>query len=331
MKFLKHNWKLKLLCLALAVMVNVYVRRQEVPARSTIFLPVTIQPPPGQRVEEPPPGTRVRVDLQGPAEEIRNLRSEDVTLALDLSGVRPGRRTLVPVTVELAEKYRDSVTVDWRPRTVPVRLSADAVRKLRVVLKPLDRAEGWQIAEPPRAEPPEVTVTGREEVVARVAQVVAPFHLKPSATIDVLAPLQAVDASGNSVSDDTLRIEPFQVHITGMQERVVWRKQVPVQPLFEVPPGFQVSAVEVVPKRARLTGPERAVSDVYVVETRPFQIPTGRLQSTQEVPLVPPSAGVELLPSSVEVTVRLQPLRPGGARPTVPAGEGSAGGPTSRS
>src|SRR5688572_21928757 len=110
MRFLQHNWHWKLLALSLAIMVHVYVRKQQDVLRTTMMLPVTVSPPEGQRVVEPPSGSRqVRVNLEGPAEIVRQIDTEEVRLRFDTSWVRPGARTLVPVSVELPEKYRDRV------------------------------------------------------------------------------------------------------------------------------------------------------------------------------------------------------------------------------
>src|SRR2546423_13655070 len=107
MQFLKHNWKLKVLCLGLALLLQGYVRKQEDKLRTSLLLPVNIQAPAGQRLVEPSSSFRVRVDLEGPAEVVRTIDNEAVRLKYDLSNVRPGKRTDVPITVERPEKYRD--------------------------------------------------------------------------------------------------------------------------------------------------------------------------------------------------------------------------------
>ena len=310
MRPFKHDWHLKLLALSLAILVHVLVRKEQDRVRVSLELPVEISAPTGQRVVEPPPGTRVRVDLEGPAEAMRAIKNQDVRLALDTSGVKTGERTEVPVGVELAREYRGRVSIDdWRPRTLAVRVVSDMSRRLRVILKPVNRPDGWAIREPPEARPLEVTVSGTAEAVSRVASLTAAFALEPSERIDTLATIQALDAGG-AVITDQVRLDPAQVAVTGLQERVVMQKRVPVQPVFRAPPGARLQ-VDVIPATVRIVGPEAAVGAVYVVETEPFAL--GSLQGrafSRDVSVLPPRTDVEIIPYRVRVNVRAVPRPP---------------------
>lgn len=310
---LKHNWHLKLLCLGAAVTLALFVRKQEDLLRRRILLPVKIDPPPGQRVVEPPSNTSVQVDLEGPAEVVRAVEDDDVRLDFDPSGALPGQRKWAPVTVHLPEKYRDRVMVDWRPRSLPVLLVSDKSQEFPVILKPLERPEGWELRDA-QVSPSRVTVSGTAEAVGRVATVAAAFNVEPTERINTLVTLQALDGSGNIVRD-AVHLEPAQVLVTGMQQRVVLQKRVPVQPVFEAPAGMRVS-VEVSPARVRLVGPESEVSKIYVVETERVIIPAGQAQLTQQISVAVPPGGVSVTPQRVKVTFRLQP---GAVRPGSPA------------
>src|SRR4051794_10092942 len=162
MGILRHNWPWKLVSLGAALALAVFVRKQEDVLRRTLLLPLDVSAPSGQRVIEPPPGTQVRVDLEGPAERVRSIINEGVRLNYDTSRLVPGGRAMVPIKVELPERLRDNVEVDWRPRSVQVRLTSDASRDLPVTVKVEKRLENWELKEVPIAAPSRASVTGPE-------------------------------------------------------------------------------------------------------------------------------------------------------------------------
>lgn len=306
MTFLKENWVLKLLALGAAILLAVFVYRDEDRSRATFNVSPSIQAPPGQRVKEPLPGFIVRVELEGRAPVIRQITNADLRVTIDTTGLRPGRRTSVPINVSLPEKFQDQVLIDWRPRSVQVRFESDAQKELPVLVKPLNPPEGWEMRETPTSNPGRVTVSGPQELVNRVASIVAPFVVGGDERISTQATLQALAADGSLIPDDQVRIEPPQVTISGLQERVVLQKRVPVQPNFRIPGALRVTVLSITPPQAQIVGSKRLVSDIYVVETAPIQLPNAAGEVTREVALVQPGDGVELTPSQVRVRLRLQ-------------------------
>jgi YbbR domain-containing protein len=310
---LRHNWYWKVLSLVIAVVVAVYVRKQQDLVRMPVRLPLDITAPNGQRVVEPAAGEQIQVTLEGPAETVRAIESDEISVIFDTSHVAPGQRVRVPVAVELPPKYRNRVVAEWRPRIVTVRFEADTVREFPVEVALLNRREGWLIPEPLTVTPGRITISGAQDAVDRVARVVAPVSLDDNARINALATLQALDRGGEVVGEQ-LQLEPPQVTVSGVQQQEAMEKRVPVQPLFQAPPGMRVTEVEVSPAWARVRGTERTVSDVYVVETDPIQLPEGRTQISQEVRLVSPKPGVEVVPGQVRLRLTLEAQ----ARPTPP-------------
>lgn len=305
MEWLKHNWVLRFISLALAVVLWYYVRKQEDILRRTILLPISIAAPAGERVVEPPAGSQVRVDLEGPAEQVRAVENAELKLNLDIGNVQPGKAVQVPVSVEIPPKYRDRVQVSWRPLAVSVRLVSDAVREFPVLVQPLNHLDGWQMREVPRPVPDRVTVSGPLAAVDSVKSVVAPFRLEQSPRVSATVNLQALSEDGADLADK-VRIEPPQVQVTAIQEHVVMQKRVPVQPRFHLSPGTRVT-VDVLPPRVRLVGSEQTLARVYLVETDPVDLAPGQREITREVSVIPPGAGVDVDPPRVRVTLRLIP------------------------
>lgn len=310
MQFLKHNWFFKLLSLAAAVVLALFVNKQEDTAQRTMYRDIVIEARQGQQVAEPRGGLQVTIDMEGPRELIRAIENEDVQVNLDTDTVPAGKRVSVPVEVLLPEKYKSRINVDWRPRSVQVRLISDTSRVADVVVKPLNPPEGWEFTETPRANPARVTVSGPKEAVDAVTSVIAPFNMEPMERLSTTATLQALN-SRNEVVTDLVRLEPRQVLVTGNLEPVALQRRVPVQPILTPPPGMRLT-VTVSPAQVRVVGPKRALNNLYVIETAPISLPPGPGQVVRDVPLQMLPDLVEVSPTRVRVTVKAQPA---GARP----------------
>jgi len=306
MGFLKHNWWLKLLSLVAAVLLAIYVNREADVARATLFRPIVIEPAPGQRVKEVTPGTTITVNLEGPLELIRNVTAEDLGLNIDTRNVVPGKRSSVPVEVTLPEKYQPRVLLDWRPRVVQVLLESDARRRMPILLRPLAPPDGWVLKEAPRANPTTAEISGPRELVDGVASLVASFPLTAEESINTTADVRAMDANGNILPEGRVDLEPYQVSITALLERVVLQKRVPVQPLFSAREGQRVTVESVTPAEVQVIGPRRAVGRVYVVETR--EIPLGGAAGVlKKTAALAPPPGLTVNPGTVTVQFRVTP------------------------
>lgn len=316
MNVLKHNWPIKLLSLIVGIILSVYVRGQQDRISRTLVLPVIIPTPEGQRVVEPSAGAQVEVNLEGPAELVQALDSEQVKLDIDTSNVQPGATVRVPISVEIPEKLRDQgVEAIWRPRSIRVKLISDATRQLPVEVQVATPPEGWELTGAPQITPAQVTVSGAQQDVVRVARVVAQLRLKPEERISELVAVQALDGAGVNITDQVRRLAPAQVLVAVTQQRVLLQKDVPVQPVVNLPPGARVN-VRVAPNQVRLLGPARRLAGIYFVETQPFPLPPGRGAVTREVVLASPGADVTVRPDRVKVTVQvLPPSTAGPARP----------------
>jgi YbbR domain-containing protein len=303
MNVFKHNWQVKLVAFILAVVCKFVVGREQNRATQEFRVPVSIEAPTGQRVLSPPAGYRVYVNVEGPVEVVRTIRQEEIRLQYDASLVRPGRTYDVPVQAELPEKYRNVVIVTWTPHTIPVQLASDATRKMPVLVRVKNAPREWEFTEPPRANPATVTVSGTEEVLGQVERVVAPVEGTESTRLNALASVQAEDAQGNRVPGQ-VTIEPPQVNVSGIQQRVLLEKRVPVQPVFTLPSGTAAN-VEVVPPRVRIIGAEPKIGEVYVLETERVETPRGPGTVRRQVAVKSPGPDVQVVPSHVQVTIRV--------------------------
>ncbi len=303
MQVLQHNWGWKLLSLLGAVVLTLFVQRQQDVTQTTIVKPLRVQPGPGLRTDTPKGEVEVRIDLSGPGELIRNIDTNDVTVLFDVSTLRAGRLTAVPVRVELARQYEGRVTHDWRPRAVQVRMAAETTREFPVIVETASQVEGWAWREVPKTEPGRVTVAGTDAALAAVTRVSAVFAPGARELVSSTVALQAQNSAGSVIPD--VRIEPAQVLVTGMQHRVVINKRIPVQPVFTPPPGMRVE-VRVTPTHVLATGPEQLLSPLYVMETPALQAPRGAGEVTRDVTLNSPHSAIQLQPSRVKVWIKTQ-------------------------
>lgn len=315
MSLFRHNWHWKLLCLVGATLLMLYVRKEEDRIQRTMLLPLVATVPAGQRMVEPRAGATVRVDLEGPSEYVRAITPDDLTLLFDPSAVVPGKRTDVPVVVEIAEKYRSRVVLDWRPATVGVRIVSDASKSFPIVVRQIDTPEEWEFKEGPTAFPARAVVNGNEEAVNRVESVVAPLKVPQADRVyETSIKLEALDSQGKVLTDQ-VQLDPPFVRITGVQQRMVLQKRVPVQPIFEVPPGMRIQSVEVLPRTVRVVGKQSLVGPIYVAETVPMDLVVGKAVVTQDLGFANGADGIRFIPEQVRVTVKFQPLV---AAPTAP-------------
>ena len=308
MLFFKHNWHWKFLSVALAVGLSFFVRRQEYTLRRTVPMRLNLAVPETLRLVEPDVGTRVEVALEGPAEIVRDVEPEDIRVSADISGVRPGESTLVPVQVELTHGHADRIETSWRPTRIRVKLATSATRDLRVVVLPENQVEGWELVGSPLPNPAFVRVSGPAPAVQRVTSVVARIRLEPGERINSQASLQAIDRNGEDVTE-LVQLSRAQVQVTGAQQRVVAQRRIFVQPVLQAPPGPGLS-VQVTPSMVRALGPVRALRDLFVVETPRIQVPKGPGRLSRTVRLVSPQEEVRLEPASVRVTVTLRVEQP---------------------
>jgi YbbR domain-containing protein len=166
---LTRNWELKLLALALAVALWLFVVMAE-KAEVVVSLPLELHSiPPGFEVVGERPES-VEVQVNGLRTSLARLGSEQVRARLSLAGVRPGE-VVLRILPEHLELPRGVTAVRINPATV--RVTVDASRSTRVKVLPRltgTLAPGYRIAAV-KVIPEEVEINGPASQVERVGQV----------------------------------------------------------------------------------------------------------------------------------------------------------------
>lgn len=214
----------------------------------------------------------VGVRLRGPAGAVAAVGQQQLRATLDLAGVVPGAEAQeAPVRVALAdERVRVAEVV---PPSVSVRLERLTARVLAVQARLAnDPPAGYQ-ASPATFRPQEVSVSGPESVVARVAAVLATVRFG-DAPVDLAQDVrpEPVDAAGLSV--DGVEVDPVSVRVFVPVLSSATTRTVPVlwQLRGAVAPGYWISRVVTDPVVVTVSGERAAVAGLDRVETAPISV-----------------------------------------------------------
>jgi len=174
---LLHNWHLKLISLALATVLWAQVARTPTSEIALLVLP-QIQNIPAQAEAYGDTADRVEVRLRGPSSVIRTLSSQDVSLAIDVTGMAVGQEKILPLTPEMVDKPFGIEVVRVIPARVRLTVEPTITRRVRVVPEVTDvPAAGFEI-EKAVLTPDTVEIEGPESHVLRVESVPASVNVR---------------------------------------------------------------------------------------------------------------------------------------------------------
>jgi YbbR domain-containing protein len=314
---------LKLVSLACALGLFLYVRKAESTQRGEILVPMTFLVEPDMRVVEPSGPRSVQVTLQGPMELLRGVQPANLVAQVDLRSNHVLAAQTVPVQVEIPRDLRErNVTAEWTPKTVKVRLDEIITRYLQVTPRIDAEPASGQAFGVPSVHPATVTITGLRSVMDRIRQVRAVVtEIDGKGVVDVLARVSTIDASGTELRD-RLQILPATVKVQIPLERKTWTKPgVYVDPrLSPLPPNLVLRSLSIRPPKVEVTGSDPALVDLWVIKTEMILVPAAEGQYERVVRLVPPDGARRVDPPRVRVMLDLGRVEahsaPSGAVPT---------------
>ena len=305
-RFVVHNWPLKLAAIALATLLYAgLVASQD---SSTFPGPVTVI------AQNQPSGTVITNQLRD-VESIRYLapagaqrpRAGDFRATVDLTNVKPdGNPVNVPVRVTPLDP--DITVLEVTPRTVQVVLDTSSSKVVPVRVERGPAPEGIDVGDTVY-DPQEVVITGATSAVERVVAALVPVTLDPSG-LDVDREIEArpIDANGEVVTG--VDVDPRTVHVqiplyTNKESRTL-----PVNPVVtgSPAPGFRITAIEVEPLVVTVEGDADQLTALSQVDTAPVAIFGATADVVQRVTLALPSGIVATGTSTVTVAVRVEPV-----------------------
>lgn len=261
------------------------------------------------------PPTVIEVTAIGAASEFRKLRDEDIRATVDLSDVKDKGDKDARVKVTWPPDIGITLTANQRV----VRISIDTEDELKDrevdVFPTGETPKGVQfVLANCRVFPQKVKVRGPSGLLPQVHFVRAKLDLAMLSTGEnVTAPVEVQGANGEVIQG--LRSEPATVTVDPRAVAAPATKIVLVNPTYDgqLPPGYELANVRVMPNQVELRGPAPGSLDGIVrVLTEPIKLEGITAQGRQRVKLKLPT-GVTSEPEDVEVILDVTPP-PKGAR-----------------
>lgn len=318
LRWITHNWRLKLAALGLAVLIWAVVSSEQV---TTQWIPVRIDPvvrDPEYVLGAAPEPAEVRVQFSGPGRELWELALDRPRLVLPLSNV--GERRAFPVDPSMLRIPAGlSVRVqDIRPAVVRVDLQRLASRVVPVRARIGSRSlRRWVVQGDLEVLPAEVRATGPADRLAELEGVTTrAFEIVPDEGDSTFQRQVELDAAGL----EGLTVSRPRVQVRGAIDRRAERRVDEVQ--VYVPDGLAAS-----PERVQVTlqGPQRVVGAlapaglraVVARDSLPAAVPAQGVEAGLVFDGLPP--GVTARSTPLRVRVVPEPGAPAAPAPPAPA------------
>lgn len=310
LRFLVHNWPLKVAAIALASLLYGGLVLSQTTQPFTSPVPIQIVNPPADVIVLSNPGAVTRIQYVAPPDLGLRIDSSTFRASVDIGDVDPGAGSVsLPVTVEAVDPR--VAVLDFEPRAIVLDVDRVATKTvpIRAVLGNIP--EGFEPGEP-TVEGSQATVRGPQSIVSRVAEVQAPVTIDGSG-IDVnqLITLVPVDDRGATISNTArIEVDPAQVRVRVPIFTDRRSKTLPVRPNVVGTPaaGFEVASVEVEPTVVSVEGDANDLAGLDRADTEPIDVAGASSTVIQSVGLSLPEGVQPLGSGTVQVTVRLRPV-----------------------
>ena len=299
----KKNWGIKILCLISAIIVWLYVMRDQNPVIEVAYtVPVQVQNLDQNYLVEGIP-KEVRVRLHGPRNAILDINPNILKAYVNMKDARLGQDNVSIQFTPPTGTYIDSMT----PENVTVTVDEYMVKELQVQMQPLGTVPNDIAIKDVKIIPTTVTIAGPAHQVSKAAYAVIRTNLdKHRESFTEVGDILPVDSAGNVV--EGLTITPKGAQIQYELERIRMEKKVPVQTnvVGNVPNGYTVKRVVVEPKELTIVGKESILNGIDGVKTIDIPIHGATSSFTGGYSLVLPE-GVTTTTDRVVVKVEIEP------------------------
>ncbi len=310
LRFLIHNWPLKVAAIALASLLYGGLVLSQTTAEFTSPVPIQIMNAPTEVIVLSNPGAVTQITYVAPPDLGLRIDSTTFRASVDLADVDAGTGSAsLPVAVEAVDPRVQ--VLDFEPRVIVLDLDRVATKTVPIRAVLLNVPEGFETGEPV-VEGSTAIVRGPQSTVSRVTEAQAPVTIDGSG-IDVnqLVTLVAVDEQGSAISAAVrVDVEPAQVRVrvpifTDRRSRTL-----PVRPIVIGTPaaGFEVASVEVEPTVVSVEGDANDLAGLDRADTQPIDVAGASSTVTRTVGLALPEGVQSLGSGTVQVTIRLIPV-----------------------
>lgn len=271
MKLTENNRALKLVALAIAIVLWLYVGIEQDPiSQRTYNVPITVENLSADKVATVSK-ERVNVKVMGRETRLDGITSEDFKAYVDLSDAKTGDseaevHVSLPNEVYFAKLDPSHVNVYVEQREGET-MNVDIVRTGML-------PDGITI-EDMSVEPQNVFVSGNEDALAMVAKAGVAVELDDvysDSKKDV--PVQLYDYEGNIIEQGELKVYPEQVTLNIKVNEADIQKSVPIQAelVGSLSEGVQVDSVTVDPQTALVEGLPKDLAKITEIKTEPIDL-----------------------------------------------------------
>jgi len=308
---LLDNWPYKLLAIAIAIVLRVYVGNATNPQTTKqLTVPINItNVPPGLVPTQSTPD--VTISFSGPPDLIGTLSASDIQASVNLDRAHEGDNTALPITVGLTSILRDQVQKDsMAPTGAEVYLDSKGHIIMSVHADFSGTAPVGYQYQLPTVEPATASVDGPESMLKSISRLVVfadPYSdsLATPTTIDDIGQIVALD--NRSAQIDGVTITPAQAHVIIPIRKVGALKSLVISPQIVGSPRYplRVSEVDVNPEMVVVSGPAPLLSQTSIALTLPVDLSKETDTFTQMVKLDLPAGLTAIQNQPVQVTVHM--------------------------
>lgn len=300
MKMTENNRMLKLIALAIAIVLWLYVGTQQDPlAQHTYEVQLEMENLPVDKTASLSEET-VKVRVIGRQDRLNALSGSDFKASVDLSNVEEGEHAL-PVQVTLPNEVYFART---NPSMVNVQVDALQGSEMSVDINTTGTLPDGVTLEDMSVEPQKVFVTSDDTaLLAEVDSVgvsvdLASIYDDSKQNVDV----QFYDIVGNPINDERLQALPAQVSLSIKTSQSDTEKTVPIQAnlVGQLPQGVQIESVSIQPETATVSGAPEDLAAIDSVRTAAIDLSQISQTTTLSVAL---ESDTVTAPESVSVTL----------------------------
>lgn len=300
MKMTENNRMLKLIALAIAIVLWLYVGTQQDPlAQHTYEVQLEMENLPVDKTASLSEET-VKVRAMGRQDRLNALSGSDFKASVDLSDVEEGEHAL-PVQVTLPNEVYFART---NPSMVNVQVEALQGSEMSVDINTTGTLPGGVTLEDMSVKPQKVFVTSDDAaLLAEVDSVgvsvdLASIYDDSKQNVDV----QFYDIAGNPINDEHLQALPAQVSLAIKTSQSDTEKNVPIQAnlVGQLPQGVQIESVSIQPETATVSGAPEELAAIDSVRTAAIDLSQISQTTTLSVAL---ESDAVTTPESVSITL----------------------------
>lgn len=298
---------LKIICIAAAFFLWLYINIMEMPVRTVKFrnVPVYIENTDvldEQKLAVLNPGSyKVTLSLKGNVADIQNISKEQFKLVVDLGSYALRKGTMrMPVQIKSSP---NNISIE-KSEDLWIDITFDSVveKNFAVSAKFEGTAKDYIFDFKPIVSPKQVTVTGAETYVNKVSGVVAKCQVNDAEDdITMNVPLAAVDDAGKEVSNVSVNPASAEVFIP-----VNKTKTVGINIKTKGTASSDINVKSIVPEQYNLliAGKPDALAKVNSIDTQPIDLSTISDSSELNVKLVNPS-GITIVNNNGYIKVKV--------------------------